>query len=518
MLISHGALIHERYDLKGSWVNRLHVPVSSGQRTECRHCSSSYIVGSRADLIQCPMRPNHVHEPNTILCDNDWDYKLRLGRRQARTLIHAIRGDTEFLQSQGIMDYSLLLGIHRSKYRLVGAGREEEGGEGGGSGEEGEEEGRAAGGGAGALPGRSAASAASGSGSASASGSAAAHSPFSPAVASALVSPLAATSSIPIPGAAAAPAVTPLRLSPQSGSFVPPSGPLSPGVLEAGTLPGTPPFFLSPTSSLGDRGSSNEDASPRLGPDAGGSALASGRPASSALAGGRWSEGSSSSSSSGGGALAGILERQQQQQQQQQRPQRRTEARDGERSYVIEQVPSLPAEGEVEVAGEGAGGGRAGTVLRSFGAAASSSSSSSSSGSGGSSSGSGEGASSQHHVVFQPQPPQPLPLQLVPKSNLFSEYKGGIRATVVEGPGIYYLGIIDVLQRWTLAKRLENWFKSHVLCQDTSGLSAVDPVAYAKRFSERVLAQLVEGSLLHIKWDEQERRAAAGQGRRHAIN
>ena len=73
------------------------------------------------------MRPNHVHEPNTILCDNDWDYKLRLGRVQARALIKAIRGDTDFLQQQGIMDYSLLLGIHRSKYKLVGVHGEEEG-------------------------------------------------------------------------------------------------------------------------------------------------------------------------------------------------------------------------------------------------------------------------------------------------------------------------------------------------------------------------------------------------------
>ena len=80
--------------------------------------------------------------------------------------------------------------------------------------------------------------------------------------------------------------------------------------------------------------------------------------------------------------------------------------------------------------------------------------------------------------------------------SLFTAYRGGLRATVVEGPGVYYLGIIDVLQTWTLEKRVENWFKSRVLCQDTSGLSAVAPPYYAKRFRERVLAQLIEGYLL----------------------
>jgi len=83
-----------------------------------------------------------------------------------------------------------------------------------------------------------------------------------------------------------------------------------------------------------------------------------------------------------------------------------------------------------------------------------------------------------------------------PPQSPFTAYKGGVRATVVEGPGIYYLGIIDVLQKWTLKKRLENWFKSRVLCQDTSGISAVSPGYYAKRFRERVLAQLIEGYLL----------------------
>ena len=77
--------------------------------------------------------------------------------------------------------------------------------------------------------------------------------------------------------------------------------------------------------------------------------------------------------------------------------------------------------------------------------------------------------------------------------SLFHEHRGGMRAVVVEGPGIYYLGMIDVLQRWTFEKRLENWFKTRVLLQDVSGLSAVPPKLYAARFKARVLAQLIEG-------------------------
>ena len=121
MMASGGATIHERYDLKGSWINRHSVALERGQKTECRHCGTVYKVGRKAILNQCPARPNHEHEPNQTMRDMDWTYKLRLDRETAQALGDMIVRDTEFLRRHNIMDYSLILGIHRAKYRLIEA-------------------------------------------------------------------------------------------------------------------------------------------------------------------------------------------------------------------------------------------------------------------------------------------------------------------------------------------------------------------------------------------------------------
>ena len=60
-------------------------------------------------------------------------------------------------------------------------------------------------------------------------------------------------------------------------------------------------------------------------------------------------------------------------------------------------------------------------------------------------------------------------------------------------PAVYYIGIIDVLQTWDFTKRMENWFKTSILRRDAEGVSAIPPGAYAERFRNRVLAQLIEG-------------------------
>lgn len=39
---------------------------------------------------------------------------------------------------------------------------------------------------------------------------------------------------------------------------------------------------------------------------------------------------------------------------------------------------------------------------------------------------------------------------------------GGMHATVVEGPGTYYMGIIDVLQHWNWEKKLERFLKIYL--------------------------------------------------------
>jgi len=58
------------------------------------------------------------------------------------------------------------------------------------------------------------------------------------------------------------------------------------------------------------------------------------------------------------------------------------------------------------------------------------------------------------------------------------------RASVIIGPGIYHLGIIDILQDWNLRKRLEHIFKRYFLFHfnDYSDLSVVEPHYYSERF------------------------------------
>ena len=60
----------------------------------------------------------------------------------------------------------------------------------------------------------------------------------------------------------------------------------------------------------------------------------------------------------------------------------------------------------------------------------------------------------------------------------------------VAGPSVYYLGIVDVLQDWTLAKQAERFYKVHVLRKDPRGVSAIAPQAYAARFQQK-MAQLL---------------------------
>jgi hypothetical protein len=52
--------------------------------------------------------------------------------------------------------------------------------------------------------------------------------------------------------------------------------------------------------------------------------------------------------------------------------------------------------------------------------------------------------------------------------NIFRGHAGGVRASIVEGPGVYYMGIIDVLQKYTIKKRLERWMKV-LLMRDGNG-------------------------------------------------
>ena len=63
---------------------------------------------------------------------------------------------------------------------------------------------------------------------------------------------------------------------------------------------------------------------------------------------------------------------------------------------------------------------------------------------------------------------------------------GGVVPAFWEPPVVYYMGIIDMLQRWDTSKRAERAAKL-ALCRDGNGLSAIEPIAYRSRFEEQVV-------------------------------
>lgn len=74
---------------------------------------------------------------------------------------------------------------------------------------------------------------------------------------------------------------------------------------------------------------------------------------------------------------------------------------------------------------------------------------------------------------------------------VFHRDDGGMAALLVEGPGLYFAGIIDVLQEYNIWKRTERWFKSFVRCLDQNGISVMPPDGYASRFLERVAYEVI---------------------------
>ena len=65
--------------------------------------------------------------------------------------------------------------------------------------------------------------------------------------------------------------------------------------------------------------------------------------------------------------------------------------------------------------------------------------------------------------------------------------RSGMRlANSVVGPAYYHLGVIDILQTWTLKKRTERFFKIHFKRVDGDGLSAIEPNLYKERFQAKM--------------------------------
>jgi hypothetical protein len=136
--------IHEKYDIKGSTVNRSSVPPVEGQTATCTHCEQKFTYHKKAkkavvagisgksirggdDLLdpeaqrnRCSATVNGQHEPNVIMKDNDLKYKIRLPRPVAKRLMTQLENDAHFLHDVGVMDYSLLVGVHNTQYEVRG--------------------------------------------------------------------------------------------------------------------------------------------------------------------------------------------------------------------------------------------------------------------------------------------------------------------------------------------------------------------------------------------------------------
>ncbi len=281
-----------------------------------------------------------------VMRDTDWVNKLRLGPAQAQALTSTISADADFLRSQGIMDYSLLLGIHKSKYRLVEG--DAMGGDGGGD------------------------------------------SPVS--------------SQPPAAAAASSRSAQSLDLRSPAAITV---------VLES-------PAGAAPVSFVSQQ-TPTPAARPSMNPQS--------------AWGINWRD---ESPASAGGALS---------------PARLFGATGAAASPAFA-VGSMVNEEEGRVGGVYQEDADVGTVAITTAAAA----------------------------AATP----------VAGGSVFTRHRGGLRAAVVEGPGIYYMGIIDVLQTWTPAKRVENFVKTRMLCRAIGGVSAIPPDEYAQRFKTRVLGQLIE--------------------------
>ena len=62
----------------------------------------------------------------------------------------------------------------------------------------------------------------------------------------------------------------------------------------------------------------------------------------------------------------------------------------------------------------------------------------------------------------------------------------GVAAQMVQGPGVYYMAIIDMLQEWNISKKLERIAKKYFKCKDGKGISCIEPIRYQSRFVDEI--------------------------------
>lgn len=78
------------------------------------------------------------------------------------------------------------------------------------------------------------------------------------------------------------------------------------------------------------------------------------------------------------------------------------------------------------------------------------------------------------------------PVENVEMVPFYQRDSGGLRAKMIQGPGLFFFGIIDVLQEYNSQKKAERWCKTFVLRKSKQGISAVPCKPYAERFIDKM--------------------------------
>ncbi|KAI9912288.1 hypothetical protein PsorP6_009079 [Peronosclerospora sorghi] len=115
--LSTTEVIHRRYDIKGSWVDRNAPACVLGEKYRCSKCNRFFIFGGASGEL-C-FSPGEEHYPDITLRDNDLKKRLKLERDTAIKLVKQLTRDSYYLASAGIMDYSLLIGAHYSHFTIT---------------------------------------------------------------------------------------------------------------------------------------------------------------------------------------------------------------------------------------------------------------------------------------------------------------------------------------------------------------------------------------------------------------
>lgn len=112
--------IHERFDLKGSWVGRLEGRKPSGTLAQCKFCSAEYVVGGSHDQL-CDVRRgegNFRHQYDQVGKDLNWNRHMALPYSTAHAVAMQLIKDSNFLCKINCIDYSLLVGIHHRSFNV----------------------------------------------------------------------------------------------------------------------------------------------------------------------------------------------------------------------------------------------------------------------------------------------------------------------------------------------------------------------------------------------------------------